>query len=300
MKAFARLCLLSCMAAALFTGAGTVAAAERSGDWKAEDWEIFSAKVGWGGEQRLDPLPIGRAIAAMGRMFVGATYLPGTLEVPGPERVVVNLRAVDCVTFVENVLALVRFIRHDGAAGLEDPAEAKGRYERYLRELRYRDGNLDGYPSRLHYFSEWLADNERHGRVRQLSRELGGRIDEERIDFMSTHPKAYRQLADPAALTAIREIEARLSAVPRYFIPEARIRAVEDRIQDGDIIAATSTVAGLDVAHTGFALWVGGRLHLLHAPLVGKVVEISEVPLAERILGIKAQDGVMVARPLEP
>ena len=68
---------------------------------------------------------------------------------------------------------------------------------------------------------------------------------------------------------------------------------------DGDIIAATSTVPGLDIAHTGIALWRDGRLHLLHAPLAGGVVQISEVPLAERIQRIRGQDGVMVARPTE-
>jgi hypothetical protein len=73
---------------------------------------------------------------------------------------------------------------------------------------------------------------------------------------------------------------------------------IEDRIQDGDIIAATSTLAGLDIAHTGIALWRDGRLHLLHAPLAGGVVQISEMPLAERIQRIDGQDGVMVARPL--
>ena len=82
-------------------------------------------------------------------------------------------------------------------------------------------------------------------------------------------------------------------------MPEARIAAVADRIRDGDVIAATSTVAGLDVAHTGLALHVDGRLHLLHAPLVGDSVEVSELPLADRILRIEAQDGIMVARPRE-
>ena len=43
-------------------------------------------------------------------------------------------------------------------------------------------------------------------------------------------------------------------------------------------------------------LWQDGRLHLLHAPLVGRSVEISEVPLADRIPGIGGQDGIMVAR----
>jgi hypothetical protein len=97
----------------------------------------------------------------------------------------------------------------------------------------------------------------------------------------------------------VREAEARLSAAGRAYVPEERIAEVAERIRDGDIIAATSTVAGLDVAHTGLALRIDGRLHLLHAPLVGDSVEISEVPLAERILDISGQDGIMVARPVE-
>src|SRR5262245_28987701 len=78
--------------------------------WTRDDWRIFSEKVRWGTAARLDTLPIGSAIARMGETFVGATYRPATLEVPGPERVVVNLRELDCVTFVENMIALVRFI----------------------------------------------------------------------------------------------------------------------------------------------------------------------------------------------
>ena len=83
-------------------------------------------------------------------------------------------------------------------------------------------------------------------------------------------------------------------------MPEDRIAAVADLIRDGDIIAATSTVEGLDVAHTGLALWVDGSLRLMHAPLVGEAVQISEETLAERIQRIEGQDGIIVARPSEP
>lgn len=269
-------------------------------NWTAEDWRVFEAKVRWGLTARLDTLAPGEAMARLGETFVGATYTPGTLEVPGPERLVVNLREFDCVTFVENVLALVRFIREDGAALLANPPAARRRYESYLRELRYRGGELNGYPSRLHYFSEWLADNERRGTLRQISRELRGTLDREPINFMSTHPKSYRQLSDSATLGAIGVIEQRLNqGEGRWFIPEDQIAAAAEQIRNGDVIAATSTVPGLDVAHTGLALWRDGRLHLLHAPLVGKSVEISELPLADRIIGIKGQDGVMVARIVE-
>lgn len=285
--------------AGLLAGAILLAAVPRGPDpgWTAADWRILEEKVRWGAAHGLDTLPLGQAIARLGETFVGATYRPGTLEVPGPERVVVNLRELDCVTFVENVLALVRFIRHDGVAALADPGAARARYESYLRDLRYRDGRVDGYPSRLHYFSEWLADNERRGALRVVTDELGAMDDPEPLGFMSSHPAAYRQLAEPAVLEAIRAMERRLNAgPPRRYLPEGRIAAAAPGIRDGDIIAATSTLPGLDVAHTGFALWRDGRLHLLHAPLVGKSVEISTQPLAERIASIATQDGIMVAR----
>ncbi len=300
------LTMTGCGPSAGATAAAPIVAARAPGDtipgtaWTEEDWQIFASRIRWAAEQGLDRAPMGDAIARMGVTFVGATYRPATLEVPGPERLVINLRELDCVTFVENVLALTWFARRDGVAALTDAPAARARYESYLRELRYRDGRLAGYPSRLHYFSEWLADNERRGAVRQVSRDLGGVLDREPITFMSTHPQAYRQLADSTSRRAVEQVEAALNGGPgRWFLPETAIAAAAANIRDGDVIAATSTVAGLDVAHTGLALWRNGRLHLLHAPLVGKSVEISEVPLADRIVAIRGQDGIMVARPLD-
>lgn len=265
--------------------------------WPDTDWRVLETKVRWAVAARLDTLPIGTAIARLGETFVGTTYTPGTLEPPGPERVVINLREFDCVTFIENMLAMTQFIRHDGTALLADRPTAEARYASYIVNIRYRGGLLDGYASRLHYFSEWLTDNAARGRLRLLARELGGVADAEPLSFMSAHPSAYRQMEDPGVPEAIRAMEHRLSAGPaRWYIPEDRIAEVAGRIQDGDLIAATSTLPGLDVAHTGIALWRGGRLHLLHAPLVGKSVEISVLPLAERIVELKTQDGIMVAR----
>lgn len=254
------------------------------------DRKIFEERMAWARAERLDTLPFGETVARLGETFVGTTYTPNTLDIDGPERLVINLRELDCVTFVESVLAMARLVH----AGIDD----FDAYKAELAKIRYRGGVLDGYPSRLHYFSEWISDNEALGLVRNVTRDLGGVQDTEPIDFMSTHTESYRHLADPANLDAIRRVEAELSSRPRYYIPEHRIAEAASGIRNGDIIAATSTVKGLDVAHTGFALWVDGKLHLLHAPLVGKNVEISEKPLADRILGIKAQDGIMVARPI--
>lgn len=255
----------------------------------AEDREIFERTMERALEERLDTLPIGSRVVALGRWFVGAPYIPGTLELR-PERLVVNLREFDCVTYIEAMLAM---------AGVLDGQPAFDRFIEELRLIRYRGGRLDGYASRLHYFSEWIRDNQEMGVVRDVTRELSGVPVAEPVNFMSSNRDAYDALADPFTLSEIVAIENRLSDEARYFIPQARIAEVAPRIRDGDVIAITSTIHGLDIAHTGFAIWIGGSLHFMNAPLVGTAVRISERPLAERVARIEGQDGIMVARPVE-
>lgn len=252
------------------------------------DSVIFVRTIDRAYAERMDTLPVGEIIVRVGEWFVGTVYTPGTLEQPGNERLVINLREFDCVTFVENMLAFGRTIR----AGKKDFASFKNEILSY----RYRDGLLAGYPSRLHYFSEWISNNAEKGIVENITPSLGV-VDPEPIDFMTGHRNSYRALSDDSTFAAIAAIEQRLSSVPRYVLPAAQIRAKEKRVHNGDVIAAASSVKGLDVAHTGIAIWKNGRLHLMHAPLVGDSVEISEPPLADRILEIPRQDGIMVARP---
>lgn len=256
---------------------------------EARDAEIFAATVARARSERLDTLPIGEVVARVGSWFVGAPYTPATLEAPGPEALVVNLREFDCVTYVESMLAMARVIR-SGKPTFEN-------YRQTLQNIRYRDGRLDAYPSRLHYFSDWIHNNTAKGIVEDQTRALGGVVDPEPIDFMTQHRQSYRQLADDKFFAQILDQEKRLTSRSRYMIPEARIEDVAKGIHNGDVIAATSSVKGLDVAHTGLAIWRNGKLHLMHAPLIGDSVEISENPLSERVIFIPRQDGIMVARP---
>ena len=280
---------------------GDVAAAARllrPPEGTEADWEILREKTIWAWELGLDTLSMGESMAFLGLSFVGAPYVANTLELPGSEQVVVNLQEMDCVTFVENVLALAHFIRKAEPGTLDSDAETQALYKRLLRQIRYRGGRVDGYPSRLHYFSDWILDNEAKGLVQEITRELGGVEDPRAIDFMSTHPQAYRQLANPVVFRAIQNQEVYLSGLVRYRIPEGEMAAGISRIQDGDIIAATSTVQGLDVGHTGLALWQDNALHLLHAPNVDGSVEVSDLPLAERVWRLEGMDGIRVVRPL--
>jgi hypothetical protein len=233
--------------------------------------------------------PIPTRMIGFGEMFLGLPYVAHTLDLPGPERLVVNLKELDCVTLVENALALA----------LAAPAGEYGEYLRWIEFIRYRGGELVGYTSRLHYFTDWIADNERKGLIRDVTRELGGVRSTKRISFMSENGEAYRQLLErPELVDSIRLVERALNEREWHWIPQDRIAAVEQQIQEGDIIGITTAIPGLDMSHTGLATWRNGRLHILHAPDVGQPVEISRLPLAERINRSRLQNGIVVARPL--
>ena len=199
-----------------------------------------------------------------------------------------------------NVFAISVLVKTGAITRVEDRAAVEAEYERALRAIRYRDNSIDGYASRLHYFSDWIGNGESKGLMVDLTAQLGGRRVETPVDFMSNHPESYAQLSDPDELERILDVERRLSLQPRFMIPADEIADIASSIQDGDVIAATSTVDGLDIAHTGLAVWVDDQLHLMHAPLVGDSVRISERPLIQRIQDIEGQDGIMVARLTEP
>ncbi|MGQ0561291.1 MAG: N-acetylmuramoyl-L-alanine amidase-like domain-containing protein [Gemmatimonadota bacterium] len=283
-----RILLTLVFALAACAEAQTPARSSRDVQQTPEDSLIFTRTIERAYAERLDTLPVGEIMVRIGEWFVGTPYTPHTIEQPGPEHLVINLREFDCVTFVENMLAFGRTVR----TGRRDFGSFKDEIVRF----RYRAGEIDGYPSRLHYFSEWIADNDAKGLVENITPRFGVR-DPEPLDFMTGHRSAYRQLEDNEVFAEIGRMEARLSQVPRFMIPEQQIAIHAHEIENGDVIAATSNLKGLDVAHTGLAVWRHGELHLMHAPLVGDSVEISERPLAERITALRAQDGIMVARP---
>lgn len=264
------------------------------------DWQIAAGTVDWARRQGLDMLPPADLIVLIGPTFVGAPYAPGTLELPGDERLVVNLQTFDCVTFVEHVLVLVDLTRDPNVRVVDGEASQAFRdaYRTRLTELRYRNGVLQGYGSRLHYFTEWMNQAVASGSFVDVTQDLGGIEDSRPIHFMTSNPDAYRQLGEsPEWIDALSQIEADLSATPRYFIPQDQLADVENLLENGDIIAAVSTVDGLDIAHTGFAIRHEGRIHLLHAPLVDGTVEITPLPLVQRIQQIGSQQGIRVLRP---
>jgi hypothetical protein len=241
----------------------------------------------------LSRLPIHDVVVEIGKTFLGTPYLAHALEVPGEERLVVNMRGLDCVSFYENALVLARCIKMKRTT-FED-------YKQQLQFVRYRGGRIDGYPSRLHYTSDYFYDNEKKGVWKNVTRELGGIRFEKTIKFMSTHPQSYRQLKENETFRKqIEELEKEISARETYYLPKSQVAAVTQKIHNGDILGITTDIEGLDTSHTGIAVWHEATLRLMHAPLAGGKVEITTSTLAEYLERNKSQTGLMVVRPLEP
>jgi hypothetical protein len=261
------------------------------GKEKLTDEEICQRKFKLAAKESLQKRPVGEVMVAIGASFIATPYVANTLEMPGDERLVVNLRGLDCVTLVENTLALSRCIKM-GAHTFDE-------FKSELKFIRYRGGLLNGYPSRLHYFSDWIDDNETKNVVRNITQEIGGVPYEKTLAFMSTHPDSYNQLSNQRYLEKTIEIESEINFRQHYYIPKEQLRSIEQKIEPGDIIGITTSIEGLDIVHTGMAIRTNGVLKYLHAPLSKGKVQISEEPLVEYLASHTNQTGIMVARPLE-
>ena len=252
------------------------------------DQAIFARTIQWAIDTGLLRKPVGMNMVALGEHFLGTPYVAHSLEEPGEEHLVVNLRGFDCLTLVENCTALARCLS-SGKTSFDD-------FRDQLTRIRYAGGVIRGYTSRLHYFTDWMADNERKGVVQDVTMMLGGEEYRKTINFMSAHHEKYKQLADDAAVARVKEAEANLTGNALHRIPSESIQAVLGSLCDGDIIGTVTTMEGMDISHTGMVIVKEGTAKFLHAPLSGGAVTISDGSLAEYVRRNKSMTGIVVAR----
>lgn len=286
--------------------------------------------------------------------FQGIPYKGGTLDVSVNEGLVARTDSFDCTTFVETVLALylascadnhdvcissketivqdsrvqyssVQDTSHDEDIRCDISKIISSRdYENNdsfrkfcdaLQIVRYRDGIIDGYPSRLHYFSDWISDNEKKGIVKEVTSLTSGceyrTFD---LDFMTTHYSSYPVLkSDTSMISEIRNIEKEWKSFRMNYIPKSRLsdnKANSDTdstgirrglvVDNGDIIALTTRIDGLDIVHVGFAKWIDGRLHLVHASSQKGEVIVDDVSLYDYLKNKKNHTGIRVVEICEP
>ena len=231
------------------------------------------------------------------RKFLGRPYVAHTLEGNDPEVLVVNTRQLDCTTLVENVTALT-LCTYRNLYTWRDFLNA-------LVEMRYRGGQLDGYTSRLHYFTDWIDDNTRKEMVSevQLQQEPFSAVQTIDVNYMSQHPQAYQALkTHPEMVPLIKAQEDSLNGRQYRYIPKQDVvdtKAMRNAVRDGDIIAITCKKDGLDIAHLGFAVWRNDGLHLLNASQLHKKVVEEPMTMGQYLQKHPSHTGIRVVRILK-
>lgn len=234
-------------------------------------------------------LPMGKMTAQVARQFVGTPYAAGTLE-GDTEQLRVNLQQMDCTTLVETVAAIV-MTAHEGRISWRD-------FLYNLTSLRYRGGNINGYASRLHYFSDWALDNAYRGNLTEVSESMpGASRTVKSLDYMTRHRELYPALADSLQYARMRGVEDGYRNTSHYSIKATRAmsRNFEEALREGDIIAFTTSKQGLDVTHMGIIVMNDGQPRLLHASSRKGAVVIEEAPLKD-YLHRNGSHGVRVVR----
>src|SRR4030042_480409 len=151
-----------------------------------DDVNICRSKFEFAVEKNLSEKPFNEIIIEIGKSFIGTDYAAHTLEQGDNEQLVVSLSGLDCYTFLESCLVFARCIKM-GKTSFED-------FQNELIKVRYRNGVLKEYPSRLHYFSDWIYDLNKRGIIKDITYEIGAMPYKNEVNFISKHPSAYHKL----------------------------------------------------------------------------------------------------------
>lgn len=229
---------------------------------------------------------INEYIVILGKNFEGTPYLEGTLE-GSPEALRVNLQGMDCMTFVENVAALAQTLSERRTSWID--------FIYNLERLRYRSGALDGYASRLHYFSDWMVDNSHRGNVSEVTDRIANAAYQiKTLDFMTQNRDKYAALADSAEFERMKNVQVGFRSHRFPYIKSTNVGSA--KILPGDIIAIVTKTPGLDVSHVGIAVQINGKIHLLHASSKEGKVCVSASPLEDYLKRNRNAIGIRVAR----
>lgn len=224
---------------------------------------------------------VNKDLVALGTYFVGRPYSYMALSKANPEKVYFSFQDFDCVTFIENVLALYLSNGDDMA------------FKRHLIAFRYFSSDDIRYETRMHYLSSAFEKWQQMGIIIRLKGPKEQLLKKD-IHYLSSYLTGKNMAVD---LNQIKITERAISKKPISFIDRRHVSQVLPRLKSGDLVAFLSKRSDLDFKHVGFITMKDGKAHLLHASQEKKVICISDEDLATYILKHPTMIGIQVFRP---
>jgi len=183
----------------------------------------------------------GQQIEFLSEQFLGMPYQESTLigDVNTSEILVMNLKAVDCFTFLDYVESMRRSSSFD-------------EFRENLRKVRYRGGEVN-FKNRNHFFVDWCEFNSNF--IDDITGQLGGK---KVIAVM----KLLNQKDDGTYfLPGIQHREKLITYIPVNMIDDS----ILSQLRTGDYIGIYSEKQGLDVSHVGIVIKEENKTYLRHA-----------------------------------
>ena len=241
------------------------------------------------------------------KKVLGRPYVAHTLENNQREKLVINVRDLDCTTSTENIMAL-SFCRKTNRLTFRDFCDV-------LMNMRYEKpyGGEDheqrvAYSHRNHYFTGWANSNIAQGFFEEIvgPAKIFSGIQRVYVDFMTVHPQYYKMLNETSTTAdSIKAMERKLSD-PKHntytFIPKENLKNTNtdefrEWIHEGDIVVILTNKAGLDTQHITMAHWGEDKqLHIMHASSLRKKVVFEPLTLYQYLMNQKSATGVRILR----
>lgn len=225
-----------------------------------------------------------------GKKLLGTPYVAHTLE-GDKEYFTINIDELDCTTFVETLIALTRSTLEKSPTWYS--------YASNLERVRYKNGKMDGYASRLHYISAWIIENTSRGFFTEVTSMIPrAETQVKSLDYMSQHRDQYPALANDSTFREIKQFESGYNMHLFPYISKNNLikKDVIAALEDGDIICLTTKTDGLDVSHLGIIVFEDGKPHLLNASSIEKKVVIDKYDLYDMIRSNRNCTGIRVLR----
>ncbi len=220
-------------------------------------------------------------------------YVAHTLEGEN-ELLTINIDQLDCTTFVETLYALTRTTLSHRTAWRD--------YANNLESIRYRNGVMSDYSSRLHYMSDWIVNNSARGNVKDVTPNFKScKYMVKTIDFMTKHRDAYPSLKDSVQFEKTRNFEIGYRSHRFPYIKKESINSKDTKhsFKSGDIIGMVTKIEGLDISHLGIVVKENDELYFINASMSGKKVQLEKKTFHKYLSEINSCIGVRVFRVTE-